>query len=100
MEKDNTLISGVWKFNDNTDPRDIESFARELAEDPHYLHVYIRKASKDQEGLGFLYKSDEPVEKDVFAKFNDDVKDKLYKKFGTKLVGWDISSSTAFIKGL
>jgi hypothetical protein len=99
MERQRNIITGLWKFKDSIDIREIEQFANELAQDEHFIHVYIRKASKDQEGLGITYKADNEFEQEDFQKFMEDMKDKIYKKFGSGLVGWDFSSSTATIKG-
>jgi hypothetical protein len=62
------------------------------------LHVYIRRASKDQHGLGVAYKADTHDEQ-TFDTFFENMKDVLYRKFGAGLVGWDFSSSTTTIKG-
>ena len=99
MERRHDIITGLWRFKDSIDPKEIEQFAQELAKDEHFVHVYIRKASKDQEGLGITYKADQEIDQEGFHNFMEDMKDRIYKKFGAGLVGWDFSSSTKTVKG-
>jgi len=99
MEKRNDLITGIWKFKDAVTEKELEEFAQELAQDDHYLHVYIRKVSKDQFGVGIAYKSEVEVDQEKFHEFMDQMKNKLYKKFGTGLVGWDFANTTTTFKG-
>lgn len=99
MEKQNNLITGLWKFKDSVSLSDLESFAEELAKDEKFKQVYIRKASKDQNGLGIAYLSDIDLDENNFDKFMDEMKDKLYRKFGSGLVGWDFANSTTTFKG-
>ncbi len=98
MEKRSDIITGLWKFKDSISITELQSFAEELAKDDHYLHVYIRRASKDQQGLGVSYKA-ETQDEQTFDTFFENMKDVLYKRFGAGLVGWDFSSSTTTIKG-
>lgn len=99
MEHRDDLMSGIWKFSmDRVTPRQLGEYAEELAQKEEYLHVYIRKASKDQWGLGFALKHNKGGTEE-YDKLLEDLKDELYKRFGSGLVGWDISSSTYTVKG-
>ena len=98
MEKRNDLVCGLWKFADSkVSKEEIIALAEEFAQDASYIELYVRKASKDQHGLGFVYKYD--GEQTSYEQFTDSMQDMLLKKFGTGLSGWDISSSCITIKG-
>lgn len=99
MEKRTDLITGIFKFKDSVPGDQMDAFAEELAKDDKYIHVYIRKVSKDQYGVGVAYKSADEVTEEVFDKYLEDMKDVIYRKFGAGLVGWDFSSSTRAFKG-
>lgn len=99
MEERHNLICGLWKFKETVDPDLMEEVAEEFAKDPHYVHVYIRKVSKDQYGIGVSYVSDRQVTSEVHDKFMEEQKDMLYKRFGVGLVGWDFANTTKVFKG-
>ncbi len=99
MTKREDLICGIWKFKDSVNTEELQNFAEELAKDEQYMHVYIRKVSKDQIGIGFTYKSDFAVGDKELAEFYDLVKDKIYRRFGTGLLGWDIANTREVFKG-
>jgi hypothetical protein len=89
---------GYLKFSDNhVTIEQLENFAQELAADPKYLSVYIRKVSKDQHGIGFVCNTDTSDE-EAFDKFSSELKDICMRKFGIGYVGWDIASSYIVIK--
>ena len=89
---------GYWKFDDGrVSLPEITGFAEELAQDPRFLSVYIRKVSKNQHGIGFIADVDTSTQ-EAFAAFNDEISDKIRRKFGNGLVGWDIGSSYTVIK--
>ncbi len=93
------IITGLWKFHERVSEEQLISVAKSLIQDPSYMQVYIRKASKDQNGIGFMYdcSHSENYKKD-YDIFFDENSDKLKREFGNDLVGWDISSSTIIIK--
>ena len=88
---------GYLKFSSRVDIIDIENFAKELAEDPQFTSVYIRKVSKDQNGIGFITNVN-TSEEFSFDNFSEQLKDRAMKKFGTGLAGWDMASSYILIK--
>ncbi len=91
-------IRGYLKFSDDrVTIEQLEEFAKELANDPKFLSVYIRKVSRDQHGIGFIVDID-ANDQETSDSFNEELKDKAYKKFGTGLVGWDISNRFILIK--
>lgn len=98
MTQQITNPRGYIKFSDSrVSFEQLEQFAQELAQDPKFLSVYIRKVSSDQLGIGFIYDKDTST-KESSDEFNDYIKDLAMRKFGTGLVGWDISSSYTLIK--
>jgi hypothetical protein len=88
---------GYLKFSSRVDSIDIENFAKELAADPRFTSVYIRKVSKDQSGIGFITKVN-TSEQELFDIFADELKDRVMKQFGTGFAGWDMASSYFLIK--
>ncbi|HZZ99446.1 MAG TPA: hypothetical protein VFK07_01920 [Candidatus Paceibacterota bacterium] len=72
--------------------------AKKWAEDPKYLQLYIRKCSKDQHGIGFMYEYSHPPVQGQHAEYMDPVSDALKRQFGNNLVGWDVGSPTWVIK--
>lgn len=98
MERRHDLMIGIWKF---FEPRvsyeELTTFAEELAKDPNFTQLYIRRTSTDQLGIGFTYKyagSKEEYDrvKDMFGKL-------LTNKFGRNYVGNDMTASPIVIKG-
>lgn len=102
MEKRGDLASGMWKFDKSVSESELVAIAEDWAKDEKFLGIYIRKCSKDQYGLGFVYKYDQeaPTTLDSYDAFVNEYKDRLYKKFGIGLVGWDIANATSIIKGI
>lgn len=89
---------GYLKFSDKrVTLEQLQDFAKELAADPKYLSVYIRKVSSDQHGIGFVANVDTPT-KEASDEFNEELKDIAMRKFGIGFVGWDIGSSYILIK--
>ena len=82
---------GYWKFSNKVTVDELEKYAQELAQDERYLSLHIRLAAKDQYALGFEYKPETYSEVESTA-FNNDCTDKLKRRFGNDIVGWDISS--------
>ncbi len=102
MVKYSNYATGLWKFSDSIDENQLVELANEWASDDKFINLYVRKCSKDQNGIGFTYKyvEDGYDNKEAFIKdFTEKFKDELYKRFGVGLVGWDLSSSTIVIKG-
>lgn len=91
------LSMGLWKFSNRISDKDLLEVTEDWAKDPHYVQLYLRKVSKDQTGIGFVYKYDSSVES--YKDFFESNSDKLKRKFGNDLVGWDIDSSGQPIKG-
>jgi len=93
-------ITGLWKFSSKVPVEQLEEVAKKwAAEDPKYLQLYVRKCSKDQYGIGFMYdythqESSEGQNKE----YMDPLMDSLKRQFGNDLVGWDVSSPTWIIK--
>ena len=94
---DKNIIIGTWKFSENVKREEIVQLAKEWAENDQYLFVAVRKASETQTGISFAHVSD--GSKDFSDKYNLDTKDLLYRRFGTGLVGWDISTTHDIFKG-
>lgn len=97
MQNNNqSIISGLWKFRDTISNEELMKIAQRWAEDPSYTQVYIRQASKDQNGIGFMYDYD--GERESYDQYFDETSDMLKRKFGNDLAGWDISSHTTVVK--
>jgi len=46
----------MWKFSSKVPIEQLEEVAKKwTAEDPKYLQLYIRRCSKDQYAIGFMY---------------------------------------------
>lgn len=101
MAKYSNYATGLWKFDDTINESDLLTIAKEWSEDDKFINLYIRKCSKDQNGIGFTYRYAEKNgdSQEGFEVFTKSFKDQLYKKFGTGFVGWDLGSSTTFVKG-
>ena len=97
MEKNNSLIIGLWKFHERVGEEQLVEVASEWAKDERQVQLYIRKVSKDQLGIGFSYESDGTQE--AHREYFDATSDQLKRKFGNDLVGWDIASTSTLIKG-
>ena len=97
MEKNKSLIMGLWKFRERVGEKDLLEIANEWAKDDKYIQLYIRDVSKDQAGIGFVYDGDGT--EDAHNRYFDTTSDQLKRKFGNDLVGWDISSTSTLIKG-
>ena len=82
-------ITGMWKFSDKVPQEQLVEVAKKWAEDPKYLQLYVRKCSKDQYAIGFMYDftHEEPSEGQN-KKYMDPVMDSLKREFGNDLVGW------------
>ena len=91
------LTTGLWKFSDNVGEKDLIELANEWAKDEKYMHLYIRKASRDQLGLGFTYITNGTRED--YERYFNDTSDYLKRTFGNDLRGWDMADSTTPIKG-
>lgn len=95
--KNTSLIIGLWKFDQRVGEKDLIEVAQEWAEDEKYCQLYIRKVSKDQLGIGFVYKG--AGTKEAHDEYFNKTSDQLKRKFGNDLVGWDIASTSTLIKG-
>lgn len=96
-ERKNSLVIGLWKFEDKVGFNTLAELADEWAKDEKYIHLYLRGASKTQIAIGFTY--DAGGTKEGQDKYFDETSDHLKRKFGNDLVGWDMSSSNRLIKG-
>jgi len=88
---------GLWKFDERVGEKDLIEVANEWAKDEKYVQLYIRKVSKDQNGIGFAYETDGT--KEAHDAYFYSASDGLKRKFGNDLVGWDIAGTTTLIKG-
>lgn len=97
---ENTKLSmGIWKFDSTRVTADeLVAVAKEWAKDDKFTHLYLRNVSKDQIGLGYAYKLEDPTQQ-AHHKFFDKYSDELKRKFGNGLAGWDLSSDSTLIKG-
>ncbi len=88
---------GLWKFDQRVGREVLVEVAKDWASDENYVQLYIRKVSKDQNGIGFAYTTDgsEEAHDTYFSKTSDQLK----RKFGNDLVGWDMASTVTVIKG-
>ncbi|MBU3668509.1 MAG: hypothetical protein FGM57_00910 [Candidatus Taylorbacteria bacterium] len=94
-----SIITGIWKFKQEIPTETLEQVANEWKSDPKYIQIYIRKVSKDQYGIGFMYDDRDTADNEAsYNEFFDRMTDQLKKKFGNGLCGWDVSSSTVLIK--
>lgn len=93
------IIAGIWKFRHEIPVSDLEEVAKEWAADPKFTSLFIRKVSKDQYGICFMYDDRESADnKPSYDAFFDSMTDQLKKKFGNSLCGWDVSSTIIPIK--
>ena len=91
---------GLWKFSSKIPQEELVKIAEKwAAEDSDYLQLYIRKVSKDQNGIGFTYQlpEDADVER-AHREYFDGTSDYLKRNFGNDLAGWDMASSVTVIK--
>jgi len=96
MQKTNHY-RGYFKFTPKVTEEELVAFAQELSQDPRYLALHIRHASKDQLGLGFIYEPTSTT-KEESDQYLEDTTDMLRKRFGNGLFGWDISPYYITIK--
>ena len=98
MECRDDMLMGLWKFdNDRVAEEDLEKLAEEFAQDENYVYVFLRGASKDQTGIGFVYKYDGT--RAGRDKYHDETSHMLKMRFGNGLCGWDYSRNPTFVKG-
>ncbi len=98
--KATNYVTGLWKFSDKVPVDQLVEVAEKWAkEDQDYIQLYVRKASKNQYAIGFMYKLPQeesgPGQHDEY--FNK-TSDALKRSFGNDLVGWDLASPTWIIK--
>jgi len=93
-------ITCMCKFSDKVPQEQLVEVAKQWAEDPKYLQLYVRKCSKDQQyTIGFMYDfSHEEPNEGQNKRFMDPVMNILKRQFGNDLVGWDVASPTWIIK--
>jgi len=93
------IISGLWKFHERVPEQQLVEIAEEWAKEPKYTQLYVRKGSKDQYGIGFMYDlREEEISENEYSDFFNNVSDKLKRRFGNDFVGWDVSQYTTIIK--
>ncbi len=57
MQRRGDLMVGIWKFYEpQVSVEELSAFGEELAKDENFIHLYVRKTSTDQIGLGYAYK--------------------------------------------
>lgn len=96
-------IIGIWKFSGKISPETLAETAEKWAtDDSRYEHLYVRKVSKDQHGIGFEYRayegSDSKDHEQTYNEYFEKTSDKLKREFGNDLAGWDLSSSSIVVK--
>lgn len=97
--KNSNIISGLWKFSHKISEEKLIELAQEWSLNKKYIQLYIRKVSKDQNGIGFMYDiTDSDNHKQEYDEYFDKTSDTLKRNFGNDLAGWDLSSSTIIIK--
>jgi hypothetical protein len=92
------LAMGLWKFHERVEYKSLMEIAEKWVEEEKYKLIYIRKVSKDQNGIGFAYETDGSKEDE--ERYFDETSDFLKRNFGNDLVGWDIGYRPTIIKGL
>lgn len=93
------IVSGMWKFHERITKEELIQLAEEWRDgrDGHrYLHLCVRKCSKDQRGIWFVYLFGDIV--DSHEPFFHKMTDQLKRRFGNDFVGWDVSSPTWVVK--
>ncbi len=91
-------LRGYWKFRDSITKEEVSRLAEEFAKDENYEELHIRKTSKDQLGLGFIYKNPRGETKEAMDKYMEETSDMLRRRYGNDLTGWDVGSWYAQIK--
>jgi hypothetical protein len=96
IQEHKDVVTGIWKFGPDVSPMSVGMFATEwlTEEDPNLLQLYCRKCSRDQYGIGFMYR----FEGDSYKPFFHRMTDKLKRRFGNGFVGWDVSVPTWILK--
>ena len=91
---------GLWKFSSKVPREDLVKLAEKWsAEDQNYLQLYVRKVSKDQNGIGFTYQFPEGADaKEAQDAYFGKTSDYLKRNFGNDLAGWDMASTVTVIK--
>ncbi|OGM03233.1 hypothetical protein A2115_02650 [Candidatus Woesebacteria bacterium GWA1_41_8] len=92
------IICGIWKFRETVPVEELLKLAEEWRTGPggkSYLSLYVRRCSKNQFGIGFMYQIN--LEEDELEttrhKFFEKVTDMLKRRYGNNFVGYDISWS-------
>lgn len=90
------IVSGIWKFVDSVGVEILlERAAKWKSEEPErYAQLYVRRCSRDQLGIVFMYKYDN---EESYKKFFYMMTDKLKRKFGNDFVGHDVTSDVWFL---
>lgn len=83
-------VSGIWKFSDSVghDALVKAASAWKKAEPDNFKLLHIRRCSKNQMGIVFIYE----YEGKNYKKFFHRILGQLKAEFGPKLAGWDMSS--------
>ncbi|MBP7927975.1 hypothetical protein KAZ57_02405 [Patescibacteria group bacterium] len=96
MENLNKFAMGLWKFSNRIPEQELVELATEWAKDENYVSLYVRGTSKDQNGIGFAYKT---LTKEEYDAYFDRTSDMLKRKFGNDLAGWDVGFEAIPVKG-
>lgn len=104
---DETVVSGLWKFNSGVSLEELKALAEEWKRHKcnNWLELYIRGVGKDGAlGIGFRYMLEGVYDPDTAqmrrtpqqakAEFFNKMTDQLKRQFGNNFVGWDISIPT------
>jgi hypothetical protein len=96
-----SVISGIWKFSDRVPVETIIKVAEEFFGDmpSSYQNLHIRKCSKNQYGISFIYDCGEDVhDRTVYNRFFSRITDTLKRRFGNDFVGWDVTSDVFIVR--
>ncbi len=90
MARIKKVVSGIWKFKDSVSPEVLCELAVGLrdANPGSYGQMFVRRCSRDQLGICFIYK----LVDQSYDHFFDLLTDLLKKRFGNDFAGWDVTT--------
>jgi hypothetical protein len=94
-QREENVISGTWKFHERISVDSLAEVGRELfqAEPNAYRNMQIRRCSKNQYGISFVYDCGASSHgKATYDRFFSRITDQLKRKFGNDFVGWDVTN--------
>jgi hypothetical protein len=98
--KSSGVVSGLFRFRTGTQPEEIEKYFENVLDDPGIISLHIRKVSKTQYGVQFVYDINKHEDGLVssYKDFRKKAVDALYKHFGKKLQSWDFAETHTQLK--